>query len=71
MTYNQDFQKELPDENTKLEIRSRIEELATAEGLTCSKAWEIAEEAGVKPQVVGRIADDIGIKIIRCQLGCF
>jgi hypothetical protein len=39
--------------------------------LPCRKAFAIAEEQGVPPAVVGKIADGLGIRISGCQLGCF
>jgi len=39
--------------------------------LPCEKAFAIAKELGVKPITVGHKADEMGIKISRCQLGLF
>jgi hypothetical protein len=39
--------------------------------LPCSLARRIAEELEVKPITVGKIADQMGIKISACELGCF
>lgn len=39
--------------------------------LACKKALEIAEELGVKPAAVGQAANEAGVKIAACQLGCF
>ena len=39
--------------------------------LRCAEAFRIAEEFGVKPGVVGGLCSREGIRISRCQLGCF
>ncbi len=39
--------------------------------LTCAQALELAERFGVEPARVGKICDVAGIKLRRCQLGCF
>ncbi len=39
--------------------------------LSCAAAFRVAEELGVKPLEVGRTADEIGVKLNRCQLGLF
>ena len=48
-------------------IRSRLEDGK----LPCEKAFEIARNLKVRPLRVGRKADEMGIKISRCQLGLF
>lgn len=39
--------------------------------LTCAAAFRVAEELGVSPEMVGRAADEAGIRLSRCQLGLF
>jgi hypothetical protein len=39
--------------------------------LRCADALRVAEEAGVPAGVVGRLADELEIRIKGCQLGCF
>ncbi len=39
--------------------------------LPCAAAFRAAEEAGVEPAEVGRAADELGIRLNRCQLGLF
>ncbi len=39
--------------------------------LPCPLARKIAEELEVKPIIVGKLADQLGIKISACELGCF
>lgn len=39
--------------------------------LPCAAAFRIVEELGVEPLEVGRTADEMGVKLNRCQLGLF
>lgn len=45
---------------------------ASREGrITCSAALALAGRLGVSPALVGAAANELGIKIKACQLGCF
>jgi len=39
--------------------------------LSCVRAWELAAEFGVPKMLVGYVVDQMGIRIVRCQLGAF
>ncbi|MCS7283854.1 MAG: hypothetical protein RMK65_12310 [Anaerolineae bacterium] len=39
--------------------------------LPCAAAFRVVEELGVEPLEVGRTADEMGVKLSRCQLGLF
>lgn len=39
--------------------------------LACAAARKIAEKLGISYREVGEAADELGIKIKDCQLGCF
>lgn len=39
--------------------------------ITCRYAKTIAEETGVSYAEMGRLLDEMGIKITDCELGCF
>jgi len=39
--------------------------------LPCRDALALAERLGVDPRRVGEAADELGVKIVECQLGCF
>lgn len=39
--------------------------------LSCSAAFKIAEELSVPVAAVGKTCNEIGVKVIHCQLGCF
>ncbi len=39
--------------------------------IACADALKLAEELGVPPLEVGKAANELNIKIVRCSLGCF
>ena len=39
--------------------------------LPCAIAFKIAKKLKVSPRTVGDMANELGIKIASCQLGCF
>lgn len=39
--------------------------------LSCAGAFALAEKLGVPIRKIGAAADEAGVKIARCQLGCF
>ncbi len=39
--------------------------------IRCADAFRVAAEAGVPVGAVGRIINELGIRIKGCQLGCF
>ncbi len=59
------------DRDKEKDLRERI--LFEAEGLKlpCSKAFNIASEVSVPVAEVGKACNEIGIKVVGCQLGCF
>ncbi|MCX7913605.1 MAG: hypothetical protein N2511_03365 [Thermodesulfovibrionales bacterium] len=66
---------EVIDHMNKLVNRKDIERLliehSVDKRITCQKARALAEEFGIPYSEVGRIADELKIKIVECQLGCF
>jgi hypothetical protein len=55
-------------EAVQVEMRSSLDEDGQ---IHCAAAHRIAEKIGVEPSFVGEQADEIGIRITRCQLGLF
>lgn len=39
--------------------------------ISCKAACDIADETGVSQRDIGRLIDELHIKIHSCQLGCF
>ncbi len=52
-------------------LLSAVGEAARDNKLPCARAFQLANRFGVAPIVIGRAAEDLGIKISHCQLGCF
>ena len=52
-------------------IKKRIMEVAQNGRLQCAGALSIASCLGVQTKDVGDVADEMKIKISKCQLGCF
>ncbi|MBM3309946.1 MAG: hypothetical protein FJY80_00385 [Candidatus Aminicenantes bacterium] len=56
------------DDRLSVRIRTRLTEDG---GLACADAFALAEALAVSPGEVGRMADVLGVKLRRCQLGLF
>lgn len=67
--------EEIMTEIEKIQQRKAIEKLLkekSNEGkITCSEARKIAEELSIPYIEVGRMANELKIKIKKCELGCF
>jgi hypothetical protein len=60
----------LSDElNSQLE--TRLVAAAHEKRITCAGAFAIAKSLGIPTAEVGRMANELKIKISNCQLGCF
>ncbi len=53
------------------ELKERILFEAQAQKLPCKQAFAIASEVGCTIAEVGKACNETGIKIVKCQLGCF
>ena len=60
------MEKELK-EKIEAEIKKRLKDGT----LECEVAQQIAEDLGVENKVVGKLANQLDIKLKNCQLGCF
>lgn len=63
--------KTLRDEPQGEALIDVIKEFSPGSRLSCSKAREIAERFGIPLSEIGRLANELRIKIIECELGCF
>ncbi len=52
-------------------IERRVREVAEDDKLPCAVAFKVAEEFKISRLAVGEAADRVGVRISRCQLGCF
>lgn len=53
------------------EVITAVKEAAEDNRIACGAAQKIAHDLGVPIPLVGRALDRLGIKITKCQLGCF
>jgi molybdopterin-guanine dinucleotide biosynthesis protein len=63
--------KRMEETAKKKEIAVLLGRKAEEGRITCAAARQLADEAGVPYSVVGAVADELGIKIRNCELGCF
>jgi hypothetical protein len=52
-------------------IEKKIREAQKEGKIPCRKALEIAQEENVPPIKIGELLNELKIKIVSCQLGCF
>ena len=55
------------DEKTK----ERIKEVSKEGKISCTAAHKVAEELGVPVRKVGTLINELNLKIVACELGCF
>ena len=53
------------------EVKNRIRAAAPEGKIACAAAFRLAEELGISRQDLGNLLNELRIKIIQCQLGCF
>lgn len=53
------------------QIKRIIMERQSGQRISCKTACEIAEQTGMLASEIGRLLDEMKIKIHACQLGCF
>jgi len=55
----------------KGELKRKLEEAAKDGRISCTSARRLAEDLGVSVREIGRLCDELKIKIHSCELGCF
>jgi len=58
-------------EQMKQEIAAQIKGSLTEGRLPCATAFKVARKLDVSPKQVGEVANELNVKISRCQLGLF
>ncbi len=53
------------------ELKARIKAAAPQGKIPCAAAFKLAEDLGLTRAQMGELLDELKIKIIQCQLGCF
>lgn len=54
-----------------LELEEEIKKWSKEGKLTCAEAWAIARRLNISKLKVSNAAEILGIRIVKCQLGCF
>lgn len=57
--------------NTKQMLENELKASLVDDRLPCAVAFEIGRKLKVSPGTVGDMANNLGVKISNCQLGCF
>jgi LAO/AO transport system kinase len=52
-------------------LESHIIKAAPGGKITCARLRKIAEKSNVSYKMAGRVADELQVKIKKCDLGCF
>jgi hypothetical protein len=53
------------------DVKIRIRAAAPEGKIPCAAAFRLAEELGISRKELGNLLNELRIKIIQCQLGCF
>ena len=53
------------------DVKARIKAAAPEGKLACAAAFRLAEELGLSRHDLGELLNELKIKIMQCQLGCF
>ncbi|AGL00719.1 hypothetical protein [Desulfoscipio gibsoniae] len=53
------------------EIKIAVQNAAKDGRLSCTAARKLAADLGVAPREIGKMADELKIKLFGCELGCF
>jgi hypothetical protein len=56
---------------TTKEIQARIQAAAPNGRIPCAAAFQLAQELGLTRSRFGELLNELNIKIVQCQLGCF
>ena len=53
------------------QIIEAIKEKSQEDRIPCAVCFQIAEEHGIPKGELGKLLDELGIKVIQCQMGLF
>lgn len=53
------------------EIKNKIKAAAPEGKISCARAFQFAQECGISRARLGELLNELKVKIIQCQLGCF
>jgi len=53
------------------DLEAEIRAACAGDRLPCAGAWRLADERGLPRALLGSVAETLGVRISKCQLGCF
>ena len=53
------------------QVIEAVKERAREDRIPCAVCFQIAEEYGIPKRELGKLLNELGIKVISCQLGLF
>ena len=53
------------------DVKARIKAAAPEGKIACAAAFRLSEELGISRKELGEMLNELKIKIVHCQLGCF
>jgi hypothetical protein len=53
------------------QLRTDVRQLATNGRANCRQLLDLARRTGASPEDIGRLCNEMNIRISNCQLGCF
>lgn len=53
------------------DAKARVRAAAPDGKIACAAAFRLAEELGLSRKELGELLNELKIKIVQCQLGCF
>ncbi len=53
------------------DVKTKIRAAAPEGKIACAAAFRLADELGISRKELGNLLNELRIKIIQCQLGCF
>ena len=56
---------------TREQLLEEIRNAAKDNQMSCERAQELAKKLKVPPKEIGALANELGIKLTGCRLGCF
>ncbi len=55
----------------KEKITQKVKSLSKDGKLSCKQALKLAEEEGISSRDLGKLLNEMKVKVAACQLGCF
>jgi hypothetical protein len=53
------------------QVIEAVKERAKEDRIPCAVCFQIAEEYGIPKRELGKLLNELGIKVIQCQMGLF